>query len=56
MDNGNNNPIVIGIVGHIQPDRIPEFLEELDKLPYFRLIRKESSFNKIWLRVEGKYE
>jgi hypothetical protein len=55
MNNNNNSKvIIIGIVAHIQPDKIPEFLELLQNLPYFRLIRKETSDNKIWLQVEGK--
>jgi len=57
MVSNNSNVIVIGIVGHIQPDKIPEFLHLLQNdLPYFRFIRKETSDNKIWLKVEGRYD
>lgn len=56
MTNNNSKVIVIGVVGHIQPDKVPEFLHLLQNLSYFRFIRNETSDSKIWLQVEEKYD
>jgi hypothetical protein len=53
MNTENSKVIIIGVVGHISPDKVTTFLNLLKELPYFRLIRRETSDSKIWLDVEG---
>ena len=58
MEMNNSKVIIIGIVGHIEPSKIPEFEFLLKNLPYFRFIRSEVSKEKIWLMKtkENQYE
>ena len=47
--NNDSKVIVIGVVGHIDPEKIIDFETLLKTLPYFRFIRREVSKDKIWL-------
>lgn len=49
MENNSSKVIVVGVVGHIPFDKLIEFEHLLNSLPYFRLIRKETSNDKLWI-------
>jgi len=49
MENSSSKPIVIGVVGHLNPEFLPDFKQLITNYPHFRLIIFKESDNKLWL-------
>jgi len=49
MKLNKSKPVIVGVVGHIQPEKLSEFKNTIENLSYFRLIRFEESDSKLWI-------
>ena len=49
MENNISKPIIVGIVGHVDPSFLADFKQYIEKYSHFRLIRFQESNNKLWI-------
>ncbi len=50
MGNNINAPVVVGVVGHLKPQDLKDFMDLIEKLPYFHLVFFKTSSEKLWIK------
>jgi len=50
----NNNPLVVGFVGHVSIDNLKKFKDMIENTSYFHMVFFKTSSEKLWIKEGGE--